>query len=95
MSAVDLRKPSKETPVPDFERIDREYSPLVYRTAYGVLGNSQDAEDVLQTIFLLLARRRRPRCGISGPSLGDIQHVDRHLLVSRCMASLKRSSNIV
>jgi RNA polymerase sigma-70 factor (ECF subfamily) len=60
MSAVDLRKPSKETPVPDFERIYREYSPLVYRTAYGVLGNSQDAEEVLQTIFLRLIRRECP-----------------------------------
>jgi RNA polymerase sigma-70 factor (ECF subfamily) len=46
--------------IPDFERIYREHAPMVYRTAKGVLGNAQDAEDVLQTIFVRLLRRRFP-----------------------------------
>jgi RNA polymerase sigma-70 factor (ECF subfamily) len=41
----------------EFEEIFREHYQLVYRTAYGVTGNRQDAEDVLQTIFLRLVQR--------------------------------------
>jgi RNA polymerase sigma-70 factor (ECF subfamily) len=36
----------------EFERVFREHYPTVYRTAYGVLGNGHDAEDVAQTVFL-------------------------------------------
>ena len=42
----------------DFERLFHEHYPLIYRTAYSVTGNAQDAEDVVQTIFLRLYRRR-------------------------------------
>ena len=41
----------------EFERIFREHSQLIYRTAYGITGNIEDAQDVLQTIFLRLLRR--------------------------------------
>jgi RNA polymerase sigma-70 factor (ECF subfamily) len=44
----------------EFERIFHEYSSFIYRTAYGVTGNAEDAEDVLQTIFLRLMRRELP-----------------------------------
>src|SRR5262245_21606465 len=40
----------------DFERVYREHAALVYRTAYGVLGNREDAEDVLQAVFLKVLR---------------------------------------
>ena len=33
---------------------------MVYRTAYRVTGNSSDAEDVLQTVFLRLIKRDNP-----------------------------------
>jgi RNA polymerase sigma-70 factor (ECF subfamily) len=36
----------------EFERLFREHYQTVYRTAYGVLGNGSDAEDVAQTVFL-------------------------------------------
>src|SRR5215216_2773972 len=36
----------------DFERMFREHYQTVYRTAYGVLGNGHDAEDVTQTVFI-------------------------------------------
>ena len=45
---------------PDFEQIYRDYASMVYRTARGVLGNTQDAEDVVQTLFLRLLRRELP-----------------------------------
>ena len=44
----------------DFERIFREHHRLVYRAAYRITGNAEDAEDVLQTLFLRLLRRERP-----------------------------------
>lgn len=45
-------------PLPeDFERIFQEHHALVYRVAYRVTGSAEDAEDVLQTLFLRLLRR--------------------------------------
>src|SRR5688572_13042604 len=41
----------------EVEVIFKEHARLVYRTAYGVTGNHEDAEDVLQTIFLQLIRQ--------------------------------------
>lgn len=44
----------------NFERIFREHSAFVYRTAYRVTGSVEDAEDVLQTLFVQLLRRDLP-----------------------------------
>lgn len=45
-------------PIPgDLERAFQDHSGLVFRTAYRVTGNAADAEDVVQTVFLRLARR--------------------------------------
>jgi RNA polymerase sigma-70 factor (ECF subfamily) len=38
----------------------REHYELVYRTAYSIVRNAADAEDVLQTVFLRLVRREAP-----------------------------------
>ena len=43
-----------------FEQLFREHHAFVYRTAYSVTGTRQDAEDVLQTIFLRLLRSGLP-----------------------------------
>jgi RNA polymerase sigma-70 factor (ECF subfamily) len=44
--------------IPDeLERAFRAHHGLVFRTAYRIIGNAADAEDVLQTVFLRLARR--------------------------------------
>jgi RNA polymerase sigma-70 factor (ECF subfamily) len=44
----------------EFEDLFREHYQLVYRTACVVTGSPEDAEDVLQTIFLRLLRRAVP-----------------------------------
>src|SRR4029434_2980994 len=41
----------------EFQDIFQLHHDMVFRTAYGVLGNSSDAEDVVQTIFLRLLDR--------------------------------------
>jgi RNA polymerase sigma-70 factor, ECF subfamily len=41
----------------DFEDLFQEHYILVYRTAYGVTGRVEDAEDVVQTVFLRLLQR--------------------------------------
>src|SRR5580704_9447055 len=41
----------------ELERAFRAHHGLVFRTAYRITGNAADAEDVLQTVFLRLARR--------------------------------------
>ena len=46
--------------VPWIEEIFREHHQLVYRTACVITGSPDDAEDVLQTIFLRLLARGVP-----------------------------------
>lgn len=41
----------------EFERLFREHGTMVYRTAYGVTGSREDAQDILQTVFLKWLRR--------------------------------------
>ncbi len=41
----------------DLERIFRENHAMVFRAAYRVTGNPDDAEDVLQTVFLRMLKR--------------------------------------
>ena len=55
MSTLVISEPTQE-----FETIFKEHARLVYRTAYGVTGSHEDAEDILQTIFLQLIRREFP-----------------------------------
>src|SRR6185503_16560587 len=44
----------------ELDRILREHHLLVYRTAYGVTGSREDAQDIVQTIFLRLLKRECP-----------------------------------
>jgi len=44
-------------PAPELEQIFRDNQKRILRAAYRVTGNAQDAEDVLQTIFMRLVRR--------------------------------------
>jgi len=39
------------------ERVFLEHQGRVFRAAFRITGNAQDAEDVLQTVFLRLARQ--------------------------------------
>jgi RNA polymerase sigma-70 factor (ECF subfamily) len=49
---------SAEPSPPSLETIFREHNKRVFRVAYRVTGNAEDAEDVLQTVFMRLARRQ-------------------------------------
>jgi RNA polymerase sigma-70 factor (ECF subfamily) len=43
----------------EFEALFEEHYVLVCRTAYGVTGRVEDAEDVVQTLFLRLLQREK------------------------------------
>lgn len=43
---------AKDFGVEDFEAIFREYKDMVYKTAYLILGDAHEAEDVLQEVFI-------------------------------------------
>jgi RNA polymerase sigma-70 factor (ECF subfamily) len=60
MSTIAIPRASSKTLTPDLEDIFREHSRLVYRTAYSITGSWQDAEDILQTIFVRLLEREQP-----------------------------------
>src|SRR5262245_36001674 len=53
---------------PELEQLFHQHSHMLYRTAYGMLGNRSDAEDVLQTVFLRLLRRDLPSDLIANPA---------------------------
>lgn len=46
-----------QIPSEELEKIFREHHGMVLRAAYRVCGNADDAEDVLQTVFLRFMRR--------------------------------------
>ena len=60
MSSVAVFRRPHEPLAEDLEDTFREHSRLVYRTAYSVTASAQDAEDVVQTLFLQLLRRGLP-----------------------------------
>src|SRR3954469_10539584 len=57
VTAFRVKKPLTDS---EFDQLFREHYQLVYRTAFSVTRSTQDAEDVLQTIFLSLIRREFP-----------------------------------
>ena len=57
MSARAMPQETIMTPPKEVARLFEEYSALIFRTAYRVTGRADDAEDVLQTVFLRLLRR--------------------------------------
>jgi len=60
MSAVVAFTVTNEPLSDELEALFREHSRLVYRTAYSVTGSPEDAEDVVQGLFLHLVRRGVP-----------------------------------
>ena len=60
MSTKAVPEPVSSPQVGEFEQIYREHAPLVTRTAWEVLSNQEDAEDVLHTVFLKLLRKGLP-----------------------------------
>src|SRR5689334_18434262 len=60
MSSTTVQDERASRTAPDFSLIFREHAPLVYRTAYAILGNREDADDILQTLFLRLLQREVP-----------------------------------
>ena len=51
---VEVLNQPDHSATPEIERVFLDHYELVYRTAYRITGNSTDAEDVLQTLFLRL-----------------------------------------
>jgi|SRR5688572_24957394 len=77
----------------ELEDLFCEHHELVYRTAYSILNNAADAEDVVQSLFLRLLRRQCPpevRTNVKGylyraavnQSLDIIRSRRRHELVA-------------
>ncbi len=64
--------PSSTASVGDLETVFREHHDHVFRAAYRVTGNGADAEDVMQTVFLRLARR--PAGAESVDNVGSYLH---------------------
>ena len=60
----------------EFEALFDDHYALVYRTAYGITGRVEDAEDIVQTIFLRLlqrgASRRRGTAGFTRRSRNSV-----------------------
>jgi RNA polymerase sigma-70 factor (ECF subfamily) len=49
------------------DRMYREHHAMVFRTAYRITGNAEDAEDVLQTVFVRIAGREESAAAIELP----------------------------
>lgn len=60
MSTASVLNDNQRNLDPEFERLFREHHAFVYRTAYSIAGRVEDADDVVQTVFLRLLRREFP-----------------------------------
>ena len=60
MSIATLNDVTRAPLTEELDRIFREHYQLVYRTAFGVVGSREDAQDVVQSVFLQLLRREFP-----------------------------------
>src|SRR6516225_2648212 len=70
MQATSVPQMAGESLPPEFDDLDelfQEHYVLVYRTAYGVTSRVEDAEDVVQTVFLRLLQREKPREFLKNP----------------------------
>lgn len=61
------------------EEMYRDYHGMVFRTAYRVTGSAEDAEDVLQTVFMRLVRRN---------AAGEIDNAESYLRRSAVNAAV-------
>lgn len=68
----------------ELERAFRAHHGLVFRTAYRITGNAADAEDVLQTVFLRLARR-----GANADALDDQESYLRRAAINAALDVLR------
>src|SRR5579871_66094 len=69
-----------QTAPPNLDLIFREHHSTVFRAAYRVTGNANDAEDVLQTVFMRLLRRQ--------PDAEAVGHVESYLRRAAVNAAL-------
>jgi len=53
-------QPGTQSLSEEVERLFREHATFIYRTAFRVTGNGEDAEDVLQNLFVRIMRRELP-----------------------------------
>jgi len=60
MAIATVPEPKQPPLSESFEKLFTEHSRMIYRTAYGVTGSREDAQDILQTVFLKLLRRDLP-----------------------------------
>ena len=67
MSTLTVNRDRSELRERELEEVFREHYPMLYRTAYSILNNPADAEDVPQTILLRLLRTGVP------PGVGNIK----------------------
>jgi RNA polymerase sigma-70 factor (ECF subfamily) len=66
-TAVGVAKPSVMPLAGSCDQLFQEHASFIYRTAYGVTGRHEDAEDVLQTLFLRLLRSDLPAASAKNP----------------------------
>jgi len=59
MIAIATREPARCLPE-EFDRIYREHAQFIYRTAFRITADRQDAEDVLQSLCVRMLRRELP-----------------------------------
>ena len=54
MSTGTVLSVAKDALAQEFDELFREHYPLVYRTAFSITGKAEDAEDVVQALFMRL-----------------------------------------
>jgi len=85
MAVVDTATP----PEPDLERMFQEHHALVFRAAYRITGNADDAEDVMQTVFLRMMKREA-----SAEPIGNLASFLHRSAVNAALDLMRQRQNI-
>lgn len=84
LTAMFEEKHAAEIPA-EFERMFRNHSGLVFRTAYRITGNASDAEDVLQDVFMRFLRR-----GAEAAPVSKEESYFRRAAINRALDAVRR-----
>ena len=77
---------AKRCELDDLERVFNDYRNMVFRTAYLVIGDADEAEDVLQEVFIKVYRS----WGTYDPKKGGLAVWLRRITVNHCISEHRR-----
>lgn len=82
---------AKQMNIEEFEAFFQRYKDRVFRTAYSILGDSGEAEDIVQEVFVKVYRSG----GFLHPEKGKFEAWLHRLTVNQCISSRRKKKHLL